>query len=270
MALLVALTEEARGILKAGRWRKISSSASQAVYEGRVGGGGAVLAISGVGRACAEAAIREVLQEHRPSAVLSLGFAGGLAAGQRAGDLIVSHTLIPAHVVPNGQQEPSVDRSLDSDRTLTDEALRVVAALGLRHRVGACVTASHIVSNPDVKRRLGLVTGALAVEEESFWIGLVCRERNVPFLAVRSIVDAAERPLPSFAARFALDAKPGSRWRHALSVLLRPWSIPALIRLAHAASEARNSLTAFAVGFLSSPTQGGRCAKRQVLQRKGQ
>ena len=84
---MVALPEEARGILKSGHWRKVASSGSQPMYERRVGDGEAVLAVSGVGRVRAEAAVREVLDERRPDAVLSLGFAGGLAAGQRAGRL---------------------------------------------------------------------------------------------------------------------------------------------------------------------------------------
>ena len=247
MALVVALHEEARGILKAGRWRRIASPTSLAAYEGEIGGGEAVLAVSGVGRDLAERAVREVLEERRPGAVLSLGFAGGLAAGQRVGDLVVARDLAPAPGVPDGPWEP-----LDPDRCLTDRAVRVLKSLGLRHQVGGIVTASQIVSGPEEKRRLGTRTGALAVEEESFWIGAACRDRDVPFLAVRSIVDPVERPLPGFVASFALEARFGSRLRHALPVILRPWSIPAAVRLGGAASAARDSLTAFALGFASS------------------
>ena len=265
LVLLAALPEEARGILKASHWRRISPSPSPAVYEGRIDGEKAVLAVSGVGRARAEAAVRGIMESHRPSAVLSIGFAGGLAGGQRPGDLIVARTLLPTRADLNGRLEPLDGERLDSDQSLTDEALRVLATLGLPHQVGACVTASHVISSADAKRRLGLATGALAVEQESFWIGLACRERDVPFLAVRSIIDPAERPLPSFAARFATDAKLGSQWRRALPIILRPRSIPALIRLAHAASAARDSLTAFTMAFLNSRTPGS----RHILRREG-
>ena len=250
MALVVALHEEARGILKAGRWRRVESPASPAAYEGEIGGGGAVLAVSGVGRDLAERAVREVLEERRPGAVLSLGFAGGLAAGQRVGDLVVARDLAPAPGASNGPGEP-----LDPDQSLIGEAVRVLESLGLRHQVGGIVTASQIVSGADEKRRLGARTGALAVEEESFWIGAACRDRGVPFLAVRSIVDPVERPLPGFVASFALDAGFRSRLRHMLPIILRPWSIPAALRLGGAASAARDSLTAFAVGFAGSRTR---------------
>ncbi len=247
---MVALPEEARGILKSGHWRKIPSSASQPMYERRVEGGDAILAVSGVGRVRAEAAVREVLDEFRPGAVISLGFAGGLSAGQRAGDLVVARVLIPAGRAPDGAQKPRLNESLHANRALTDKALDVLATSGLRYQAGACVTASEIVSHPDAKRRLGADADALAVDMESFWIGSVCRERKAPFLATRAIVDTAERPLPDFIARSAPDAAAGNRWRAAMSAILHPQSLPDLIRLSGAASEARNSLAVFASGFL--------------------
>ena len=250
LALLVALHEEARGILKAGCWSKAASSGSHEIYECRAGDGKAVLAISGVGRVRAEEATRAILEERSPSAVLSLGFAGGLVADQRAGDLVVARILIPAGSVSTDDPIPRVSEALDADQTLTDKALGVLATLGLRHRTGVCVTASRLVSRAEAKARLGLDTDALAVEMESFWIALVCHEQNVPFLAVRAIVDTAERPLPDFLAASALKSSSANRWRRGLPFMLRPWSLPALIRLGGAASGARNSLTAFATGFL--------------------
>ena len=250
LALLVALPEEARGILKAGCWSKAASSGSHEIYECRAGGGKTVLVVSGVGRVRAEAATRAVLDERSPSAVLSLGFAGGLVAGQRAGDLVVAQVLILAEDILNGDPKPRISEALGADRMLSDKALGVLGTLGLRHRTGACVTASRLVSRPEAKVRLGSDTDALAVEMESFWVALACHERNVPFLAVRAVVDTAERPLPDFLAASELDAGSGNRWRLGLPFMFRPWSLPALIRLGSAASKARNSLTAFTSGFL--------------------
>ena len=252
LALLVALPEEARGILKAGCWSKAASSGSHEIYECRAGGGKTVLVVSGVGRARAEAATRAVLDERSPSAVLSLGFAGGLVAGQRAGDLVVAQVLILAEDILNGDPKPRISEALGADRKLSDKALGVLATLGLRHRTGACVTASRLVSRPEAKVRLGSDTDALAVEMESFWVALACHERNVPFLAVRAVVDTAERPLPDFLAASELDAGSGNRWRLGLPFMFRPWSLPALIRLGSAASKARSSLTTFTSGFLKA------------------
>lgn len=257
LALMVALPEEARGILKAGCWSRAASSGSHEIYECRAGGGKAVLVVSGVGRVRAEAATRAVLDERSPSAVLSLGFAGGLVAGQRAGDLVVAQGLILAEDTLNGGPKLRIGEALGVDRMLSDKALGVLGTLGLRHRAGACVTTSRLVSRPEAKVRLGSDTDALAVEMESFWIALACHEQSVPFLAVRAIVDTAEHPLPAFLATSAMNTGTGNRLWSAMSVMLHPHWIPSLIRLGSAASGARNSLTAFATGLLrawSEPT----------------
>ncbi len=258
LVLHVALHQEARQILRAAEWRRNRPPFPE-IYEGQIGGGEAVLAISGVGRGRAEGTVNEVLKKYQASAVLSLGFGGGLLPGQRLGDLVVAHTTMsmphtPAREMSEGQRSLWNER-LKSDRSLTHDALRVLEDLGLRHQSGVCITDANVVSSPDAKRHIGLATGALAVDMESFWIGLECCKRDVPFLAVRSIVDVVEHPVPQFATRFTQDTGYNFRW--ILPILLRPRSLPALIRLAYAASVARSSLTAFVFGFLNSLTQNG-------------
>ena len=239
-------------MLRIGNWRRVPASASVATYEGCVNGVSAVLAVSGIGRAGAEATVREVLEVFRPSSILSLGFAGGLTPGQRAGDIVVALRLIPMRTLPNGDHESCDTGQVASHPALSEIARRVLAGLGLRHETGTCVTASHMVSRPEEKRRIGMTADALAVEMESFWIGKVCREFSVPFLAVRSIVDEVDRPIPGCLARLAMNSGREGAWRRVLPTLLRPWRIPDLVRLATAASAARESLTAFMIGYVDA------------------
>ena len=253
LALLVALPEEARGILKVGDWQRVPSSASLATYRGRVGGAEAILAVSGVGKARAEATAREVIAEHHPDAVVSLGFAGGLTEVLAAGDLVVAETLMSVVIPQNGPL--MVSEPLASNAQLVGVALDTLAEQGLNHQTGSCLTTSHIASNPEEKATLGKTTGALAVEMESYWIGQVCREHNVAFIAVRAIVDSAGHRLPNYASKFAFDAGNKSRWRQTLPALLRPWWIPGLVQLGAASAKAQKGLTAFAVAFLESYAQ---------------
>ena len=255
LALLVALPEEARGILRAGDWQRVPSSASLATYRGHMGGSTVTIAVSGVGKAPAEATTREVIAQQHPEAIISLGFAGGLVEGQEAGDMVVAKTLSPVDNGSNRTETSDIKESLASDEALANQALRVLMAQGLRSQAGACLTVSQIVSRPEDKSALGRDTGALAVEEESFWIGRVSHEHAIPFLAVRAIVDAAGHPLPGFVAEFAFESRLKSRWRQALPVLFRPWWIPGLIRLGAAATRAQRSLTAFTLAFLESYAQ---------------
>jgi adenosylhomocysteine nucleosidase len=253
LALVVALPEEARGILKAGKWQRVSSSASLATYLGHVGGVAAVLAVSGMGKAKAEATTREVIAQHHPNAVISLGFAGGLAGGLAAGDIVVAETLMSADTAQG--QTLHVTESLASNTELVLAAQNVLTNQAINHQSGSCLTTSQVASHSEDKAALRKATGALVVDMESYWIGRVCDEHAVPFLAVRAIIDTLEHQLPDYVTKFAFAAANKSRWRQALPALLRPWWIPGLVRLGAASSRAQKGLASFAVSFLESYAQ---------------
>ena len=250
--------QEACQILKAGDWRQDSLFTSSEVYEGRIGDREVILAISSVGEVHAKSTVNKILQSYDVGAVLSLGFSGGLLPEQRTGDLIVAHTTVSMPVTPKSKrssgQQILRNGYLRSDRPLMNDALRVLDKIDLRHRCGVCITASNIVSHPDLKRHLGFATGALAVDRESFWVGLACRDRGVPFLAVRSIVDTMEHSIPPCVTHILSDIGYRTLLRK-IPHLVRPRPIIAMVRLAYAAATARRSLTAFALELLNSQTR---------------
>lgn len=249
LAFIFALPEEARGMLKAGEWERVPSSASRARYLGSVASVNAVLAVSGIGRANAEEATREVIEQYKPDAIVSLGFAGGLTAGDAVGDLVVADTLMPI------EGTRVIGEPIDSASTLVQTSRDALEVKDISARFGLCLTTSHIASNPEAKTSLGKTMEALAVEMESYWIGQACRDNNVPFLAVRSIVDTVDHLLPSFVAEYTFEAGMKSRWRQVLPVLLRPWCIPGLLRLGAASARSQKSLTTFAVALSESYAQ---------------
>ena len=55
--------------------------------------------------------------------------------------------------------------------------------------MGTCISAEKVITNSAEKKALNQLYGADVVDMESYWIGKVCRERGVPFLAVRAISD---------------------------------------------------------------------------------
>jgi adenosylhomocysteine nucleosidase len=249
LALIFALPEEARGLFKDGDWQRVASSASIATYLGSVDGVDTVLVVSGMGRANAEAATREVIERYQPEAIISLGFAGGLTTGGSVGDLVVAETLMPI------EGTRLTGEPIASSIILVQTSRHALDGRSIPSRAGLCLTTSHIAANPEDKALLGQAIGALAVEMESYWIGQVCRENNVPFLAVRAIIDTVDHQLPKYVVHYAHKMGGQSRWRQVLPVLLRPWWIPGLLRLAAASATARKSLTAFAVAFMGSYTQ---------------
>lgn len=238
LGIVAALPREVGGILGLGRWEHISSDAASRLYRGVVGDMDFILAVSGMGRAAAEAATEELLQGHRVGAVLSIGFAGGLAPDLAPGTLIVADEIA----------RPSDGDSLRPDDALRRLALDALATVQSPHVCGRLVTAPEVVAAPADKARLGAETGALAVDMESAWVGSVCRRHGTPFLAVRAVVDAAGDTLPPVLA----DVAAGDSWWGMAPLLARPWLLPRLLRLARAAAAARASLTAFVETFAAA------------------
>ena len=249
LALVFALTEEARGVLKASDWQRVASSAALATYRGQLGGVPVILSISGMGKDRAETTTLEVIKEYHPETIVSLGFAGDLTSDGTAGDIVVAETLMPvAGTTLTGE-------SLDTDAALVQASLQVLAKQDIPSRSGICLTTAHIAANPEDKALLGKANGALAVEMESYWVGLICKKYNVSYLAVRSIIDTVDHQLPSYVVRYAHKVEGKSRWRQALPVLLRPRWIPSLLRLRAASKQAQTSLTAFTLSFVESLAQ---------------
>jgi adenosylhomocysteine nucleosidase len=158
----------------------------------------------------------EALLEARAAGVhgiISIGIAGGLASGLRAGDWVVADAILA-----NGEPIPT-------DATWTGHlAMRLPeAAKGLLLGVDA------IVAEPAEKADLFHTTGALAVDMESHIVARVARRHRLAFTAARVVCDPAHRALPP-AARVGM--KPNGRMH--LSAVLRcllaqPGQLPALV-----------------------------------------
>jgi adenosylhomocysteine nucleosidase len=99
-------------------------------------------------------------------------------------------------------------------------------------------TATPVVS-PAQKARLHKETGAVAVDMESEAVAEVAREKGVRFLAVRAIVDPAERALPRAVKVDGLDV---------LALLARPQDWFGLVRLAYDWRRAKRALRDVALG----------------------
>ena len=145
-----------------------------------------------------------------PCAVISVGLAGGLAPGLRPA------TVIAPAEVQHG--EASLPAAETIRRMLCDAGACPIARL---------VTAPDVVVRVPDKRALHAATGADAVDMESGVIAHWARTQDIPFAALRAIVDAADTALP---------ADIGGTFRAAW--LLRP----AFLRLAWHALSARRAL----------------------------
>jgi adenosylhomocysteine nucleosidase len=193
-------------------------------------GDGALLAVSGIGLAAAEVAAR-ALVEAGASSLMTFGMAGGLDPALKPGSVVVPCELISA----NGAR-------FAASRAWRE---RVAAALSPLRAVteGNLLTSASAIDTPAEKTKAFRRTGAAAVDMESAAVAEIASRHNLPFIAVRVIVDTAADALPR-AVVYASQAGSVQMSRLIAGLILAPREIPALIRLTQRYRIATRSLRA--------------------------
>ncbi len=153
--------------------------------------GGARVRKTGMGPDRAKAAAGE-LAAHAASAMLVLGFCGGLDASSVPGEVIVAEEVYAA------ADEGHLEQRVRCD--LADQLLGRLTGRGMKVRVGSVVCVSRLALG---ERRAELhAGGAIAVDMESVWLAPGAGER--PFGVVRVVLDSPEhellRPQAAFGA----------------------------------------------------------------------
>jgi adenosylhomocysteine nucleosidase len=191
---------------------------------------GALLAVSGIGRDAAEAATR-ALVESGVSALMTFGMAGGLDPALEAGSVVLPCELIAA----------------DGTRFVASRSWRerVAAAVSPLRAVteGNLLTSARAIDTPTEKTAAFRATGAAAVDMESAAVAAIACNHNLPFIAVRVIVDTAADKLP----RAVVNASRAGKvhiGRLIAGLVVAPGEIAALIRLAQRYRIAMRSLRA--------------------------
>ena len=210
---------------EAGPFRKIVAEKS-----------GVSILITGIGRQNAEKSIREFLTgaegavgqnrtlgTHQiPALVLTCGFAGGLKADLKVGDVVFE---------------------------TADEGLRVrLLSAGVKPGVFFC--ADRIATTVAEKRALRTQTGADVVEMESAAIHAVCRERGIPCATVRVISDTAGEDLPLDFNALAKPDKNLDPRKLFFAIARSPGKIGALLELQKKTSFAARQLGAVLAGVI--------------------
>lgn len=124
-----------------------------------------------------------------------------------------------------------------------DARLIAVAEQALKDRripfhVGPLVTVSQPVLTPDARRALAATTPAIAVDMESQTIAKLCKQRNIPCLAMKGVSDGIDDDLSPILGGFDIINIP----RIALWTLARPQTWPLAARLARHSYQSANHL----------------------------
>jgi adenosylhomocysteine nucleosidase len=180
--IFVAMYGEVQACFGFGAEPKPREVAGHPVFEA----GDVAVCQTGLGRRSRDAA-SAVLPHFKPRAILSAGVAGGLHPDLSSGDIIVCSHLHHAEM-RGGTIE---DAPVFCDERLTSLALDVAGAAGLHATLGSAVTVDDAAWTPAEKSDLRAWKSHDVVEMESYWIGEVAREADLPYLALRSVSDQA-------------------------------------------------------------------------------
>ena len=234
--IVFALAIEAGGLVDLLRDASVTRGAGFTVRQGQCHSRYVAIVESGAGAENAARATQALIDAHRPRRVFSAGFAGGLDPDLRRGDLLVADSLVDAE-----------GRVWTTDPATLPPWLSAVRRL----RVGRLLTLDRIVFEPEEKRSLGRQHQALAVDMESLVVAEICRQRNVPFMAVRVVSDAADDALPCDVEKLLVQRSTAGRLGTALgSIWRRPSSLMDMLALQQNAVAASDRLAKFLAGAI--------------------
>jgi adenosylhomocysteine nucleosidase len=181
------------------------------LYRGKLKNRETLLVQTGMGKERAENATRFTLEHYPVTAIISLGFAGGLAPELRIGDVVVCSTLLCA---PATEQKEERLESLAPDADLLSLASQGAGDGATRFCLGCGVTVLTLDSNHQKMRQLSETFQAHIVDMESYWIARIAATRQIPFIAIRSISDNMQSSVQPFDQILASDGS--LLWRKAV------------------------------------------------------
>jgi adenosylhomocysteine nucleosidase len=194
---------------------------------------GTLLAVSGMGGSAAGLSARALI-EAGASALASFGLAGGLDPALTAGAI-----FLPSEVsAPNGAPIATAGH--------WRERLSVVLAAHRPLAQGRLLSCPRAIATVAQKAALFRETGAAAVDMESLAVAEVATAQQLPFIAVRVIVDSAQDSLPPSVSAAADSAGPLQLWRLIGALACSPAQLAPLIRLARRYRLASRSLAVVA------------------------
>jgi adenosylhomocysteine nucleosidase len=194
---------------------------------------GTLLVVSGIGGSAAARGARALL-DAGATALISWGMAGGLDPALASGTI-----FLPGEVI-------SPDGTAVMTARYWRERLRAAVAAHREVACGKLLTSPQAILSIAAKAAAFRETGAAAVDMESLAVAEVARSNELPFIAVRVIVDTADDILPRAVMAAAGSAGHLQIGRLIASLAVAPGDLAALIRLLRRYRAASRSLGAIA------------------------
>ncbi len=211
------------------------------VYRGKLHSRDTLLVKTGMGKERAENATNFILERYPVTAIISLGFAGGLAPELKIGDVVVCSKLLG---ITGVEQEDQMLEPYTPDAGLLALASQGPGDRAISFCLGSGVTV--LTLEPSTQELQGLyeTLHADVVDMESYWIAKIASDQQVPFIAIRSISDTSQNSVKPFDQILTVDGE--VIWKQAvLSLLLHPHYLLNVYTLFRNTRPAKRNLAAF-------------------------
>ena len=229
LLVVVALSVERRAVLAHCTAPQQTRVVGWSLFRATVESQTCAVLQAGLGRERARGAVLAAAAGNRPSAVWSVGFAGGLADDLHCGALVIPSMLFTCDGAPA--------RPLDPRARALCSALR---HMNLAVTNGPLITVAAPVHTPETKRALARHSGAVAVDMEAAGIADAAAAIGCPCLALKVVLDDCRTELPP-ALDGAVRPDGDLSWRGLGRALAAG---PALLALGRASHSARKRLEA--------------------------
>ena len=210
IGIVAALSLELSGIRRRIQIENQVRLGAHTIWEGRCRGHQVVLMQTGVGKARAEEAIDVLLARYPVSALLSIGFGGGVHPDLTCGDVVVCSSVDGA----TGGESPagwSLVGAVRSDDCLQRLAAEALAEQGIRAHVGDALAVSRVIESSAQKAEIGRMFRVKVVDMESYWVARRALGRVSRLLVARAISDPIDYALPDFSGIVDADWNVGPR-----------------------------------------------------------
>lgn len=205
------------------------------VCRGTYGGASIIAAAIGVGseRVCSR--LDSLLDRHHPDRVVLVGLAGALDPSLRLAQVKRIDWIIDG-------QGLAADLHAGMPRVAPDEERPGGASV--------LVSLPTIADTPRRKRDLFDLHRAAAADMESFHVAAHLARRNVRLVVLRAIGDTARDAIPAASAGWVRSDGRSNAPAAALYLLIHPWALPSVLRMARDARTACIALADAALPFL--------------------
>jgi adenosylhomocysteine nucleosidase len=215
VAIIAAMERELTPLVRG--WKRATLSSSERTFS-LFESNDVLAVIAGIGCRNAELAARAVVQQYRPSLLISAGLAGALIRSLKAGSVFTPSVVVDA----------------------TDGAEYRCVADG-NHVSGGILVSSAEIAGAEAKKELVTRFHGLVVDMEAAGVAKVAQQEQIGFRCVKAISDEADFDMPPMARFIAADGTFQSG-RFAAWAAVRPWQWARVTALARNSRRATAAL----------------------------